>query len=208
VRTIFEQIEPRFLLHFKLMYGTGIRLMELCQLRLKDIDFGLKMVIVHGGKGNRDRRTMLPDSLADALREQVRFVQAQFDRDMRQPKWAGATVEPALQRKFPGIARELKWQYLFPARRFVKTKNANGILLRHHLHETVLQKHIRLISKSFPKRVSCHTFRHSYATHLLEAGYDLRTVQELLGHSDVKTTMIYTHVLQKGVPVKSPMDMI
>ncbi len=206
VKLVISRIEPKYQLAFKLMFGTGLRVSELCALRLKDIDFGLKMIIIHGGKGDQDRRTMLPQSLVPDLNSHMAMIKDRFERDLLNDKWLGATTEQSLLRKYPTVAKELKWQFLFPAQSLARTHE--NLRLRHHMDMTVMQKAIRRVSKDFPKRVTCHTFRHSYATHLLQAGYDLRTVQELLGHADVSTTMIYTHVLQQGVPVRSPMDMI
>lgn len=190
-----------------LMYGSGLRLMECLTLRVKDLDFSGHEITVRGGKGNKDRRTILPDSAVPELTAHLRRVRKVYERDMRE---GGPAVElpDALARKYPNAAREWGWQWVFPASRVYT--NEQGERCRHHLHETVLQRavHCAVKDAGLTKRATCHTFRHSFATHLLQAGYDIRTVQELLGHTDVRTTMIYTHVLNRGgYGVRSPADM-
>ncbi|MGE5258325.1 MAG: integron integrase [Hyphomicrobiales bacterium] len=193
----------------QLLYGCGLRLMECVRLRVKDIDFEQNQIIVRDGKGMKDRATMLPEQLKNLLREQIEKVNMIHDRDIKEG--GGEVYLPyALERKYPRAAREFGWQYVFPADRISADPRSGG-LRRHHIHETTLQKAMRAAARKagLTKPVSPHTFRHSFATHLLEAGYDIRTVQELLGHQSVQTTMIYTHVINKGGKgVRSPLDML
>jgi integron integrase len=190
-----------------LLYGAGLRLMECVRLRVKDIDFARCQITVREGKGGKDRVTMLPRSLAEPLRLHLARVRSLHEQDLREG--CGEAILPhALARKYPNAGREWGWQYVFPSvRRSVDPRT--GRECRHHVLETSLQKAVKQAVgwSGINKPGSCHTFRHSFATHLIEAGYDIRTVQELLGHSDVKTTMIYTHVLNKGGKgVRSPID--
>jgi integron integrase len=191
----------------KILYGSGIRLAECLRLRVKDIDFGNRQIMIRDGKGEDDRVTILPDSLISLLEAHLKTVKAVHQKDLKDG--FGETSLPyALSKKYPSAAKEWMWQYVFPA----SVRSIDPVskrTKRHHLDPSVLQKAIRQIALSvgLTKPVTPHTFRHSFATHLLQSGYDIRTIQELLGHKDVKTTMIYTHVLQRGgLAVKSPLD--
>jgi len=191
----------------KLLYGTGIRLMECLRLRVKDLDFGQHQIIVRDGKGLNDRVTMLPASLVVPLQEHLSHVQRLHAQDVAH-RVASVYLPFALERKYPRAGRLWIWQYVFPSNGLSKDPRT-GIIRRHHAHESGLQRAISRAGRTagLTKRISCHTLRHSFATHLLQQGYDIRTVQELLGHKDVKTTMIYTHVLNRGrLAVRSPLD--
>jgi integron integrase len=191
----------------KILYGSGLRLIECLRLRVKDIDFGNRQIIVRDGKGEDDRFTPLPESLIPDLQGHLRTVSHIHQKDIK-AGYGEVYLPYALNRKYQGAAREWVWQYIFPALS-LSTDPISKKTMRHHADPSYLQKAIRQAAKvaGIQKLVSPHTFRHSFATHLLQNGYDIRTVQELLGHKDVKTTMIYTHVLQRGgLAVKSPLD--
>ena len=207
IHRVLGHLSGTHLLMAKLLYGSGLRLMECLRLRVKDLDFAQRQILVRDGKGEKDRVTMLPESLVVPLQDHLRIVKRTHDEDLA--KGYGAIYLPyALERKYPNAEREWIWQYVFPAHR-LSVDPRSSTVRRHHIHESSLQKAVRAAAQAtgIPKRISPHTFRHSFATHLPEAHYDIRTVQELLGHKDVKTTMIYTHVLNRGgLVVRSPLD--
>ena len=193
----------------KLMYGSGIRLNECIQLRVKDLDFEYKQIKIHNGKGEQSRRTLLPERLNPILEDHLKNIKAIHQRDLK--RGFGYTyLPPALERKYPNANREWVWQYVFPSS-IISLHKESGIRRRFHQSSSTLQKAVRRAAQKagIAKRVTPHVFRHSFATHLLQAGYDIRTVQELLGHRSVKTTMIYTHVLNSGpLGVRSPLDQL
>jgi len=191
----------------KLLYGSGLRILEAVRLRVKDVDFEMKQVTVRSGKGEKDRFTTLPASMIPLLQNHLQRVKGFHEKDLAEGH--GAVYLPyALERKYPGAAKDWSWQYLFPARE-VSTDPRGGVVRRHHVDPAVVNKAIKAAVRrvGLTKVISAHSFRHSFATHLLQRGTDIRTIQELLGHNDVATTMIYTHVLQQGGQgVPSPLD--
>jgi integron integrase len=207
VRAVMARLDGVPALVVRLLYGAGLRLQECLELRIKDIDFERREIVIRRGKGGKDRRTMLPATVCEALGAHLEAVRAQHRADLAGGH--GRVVVPeALARKYPGAPTDWRWQFVFPAGRLCRDPRY-GPPSRYHLHESVVQRAVTAAVRrtGLAKRVSCHTFRHSFATHLLESGYDIRTVQELLGHADVSTTMIYTHVLNRGgLGVRSPVD--
>lgn len=209
VQEIIQRLEGTKWTMVSLLYGSGLRLMECLQLRVKDVDFGYSQIVVRTGKGQRDRVTMLPISIKEPLRGHLEKVKKIHEADLK-AGFGRVHLPNALKKKYPNADREWGWQFVFPAsRRYEDPKT--GVVVRHHLHKSALQRAVKasIRASGIAKHGSCHTFRHSFATHLLEDGYDIRTVQDLLGHKDVRTTMIYTHVLNRGgKAVKSPLDQL
>lgn len=207
VKTVISYLYGEKKIIATLLYGAGLRLMECLRLRVQDIDFEENQITVRNGKGDKDRVTMLPQSLKPMLAEHLRRVKHIHEKDLA-AGWGTVELPEALERKYPRSPRAWEWQWVFPQERRWKnpqTKREG----RHHIDESLVQRAVKeaVARAGLSKRASCHTFRHSFATHLLESGYDIRTVQELLGHRDLKTTMIYTHVLKRGpAGIRSPLD--
>jgi integron integrase len=207
VRLVLDNVSGVAGLVIKILYGSGLRLNEGLRLRIKDLDFAQRQIIVRDAKGNESRVTMLPGSLIDSLQSHLETVKRLHQQDLDQG-YGSVYLPFALERKHPYADRAWIWQFVFPSPTRSRDPRSH-VVRRHHLHESNVQRTVKqAVSRArIAKRVGCHTFRHSFATHLLEDGYDIRTVQELLGHKDVKTTMIYTHVLNRGGRgVRSPLD--
>ncbi|KKM73792.1 hypothetical protein LCGC14_1406920, partial [marine sediment metagenome] len=190
-----------------LLYGGGLRLMECVRLRVKDVDFAQSQILIRSGKGQKDRITILPDRFQQPLKEHLALTRELYEKDIAEGL-GGVYIWPSLARKYPNVGKEWIWQYVFPSNKLSVDPRSREVR-RHHIHENGLHRAIKTaaVKVGLTKQMSSHVLRHSFATHLLENSYDIRTVQELLGHADVSTTMIYTHVLNKpGLAVKSPVD--
>jgi len=209
VRKIFAATEPQYVLMLQLLYGSGMRMGELLRLRVQDIDFDHHTITIHAAKGDKDRTTLLPESLVDLLRTHLQTVKILHDQDL-QEGFGAVWLPDALTRKYPNAAKEWPWQFVFPSAQLSRDPEA-GVMRRHHVYDKTLQGAMkRAVGRAdIHKRASLHTLRHSFATHLLMQGTDIREIQELLGHKSVETTMIYTHVIRElKTSAKSPLDLL
>lgn len=207
VSRVLKAMNGKYWLMSSILYGSGIRLTECLRLRVQDIDFDYLQLTIRDGKGAKDRRTILPESLVPHLRRQLEWVRGIHERDLER-KLPGVSLPYAIERKYHGAANDWRWQYVFPSSRYAFI-HENNEKRRHHAYPDNLGRAVKAAVREsgINKRATCHTFRHSFATHLLESGYDIRTIQELLGHASVETTMIYTHVIKRGgKAVRSPVD--
>jgi integron integrase len=207
VQMLLAELQGPTHLIAQLLYGSGLRLMEALRLRVKDVDFEYSQIVVRDGKGQKDRVTILPDGIVPVLKAHLEIVRDQHRQALARG-YGGVDLPSALKDKYPHARTDWGWQYVFPAARASRDPRS-GAVLRHHLHEITVQRAVRTAARrlGINKPVGPHTLRHCFATHLLERGYDIRTVQELMGHADVRTTQIYTHVMKKGAgAVKSPLD--
>ncbi|EGR2183907.1 integron integrase [Vibrio parahaemolyticus] len=208
VRRFVQHIDPRYKLHIQLLYGSGLRIMECLRLRIQDIDYDYGAVRVWQGKGGKNRTVTLAKELHEPLKSQMNLARNYYFKDRHVPGYAGVYISEGLRRKYPNAELDFNWHFLFPSNKLSVDKET-GQLRRHHINESAIQRAVKrsALDASIEKTVTCHTLRHSFATHLLESGADIRTVQEQLGHTDVKTTQIYTHVIERGAGgVLSPLS--